>query len=92
MITHGVGPMRRYVIGVSLLQLDDPSIIIGRLNEPLILPNKDEREGYVPNVVYSCGAIIHNNKLVVPYGLSDYSSSFALVDMNDLIAKLKSEI
>jgi len=92
MITHGVGPMRRYVIGVSLLQLDDPSVIIGRLNEPLLIPNKDEREGYVPNVVYSCGAIIHNNKLIVPYGLSDYSSSFAVVDLNDLINKLKNEI
>ncbi len=92
MITHGVGPMRRYVLGVSLLQLDDPSIIIGRLNEPLLIPNKDEREGYVPNVLYSCGSIIHNGKLVVPYGLSDYSSSFALVDLNDLIAKLKTEI
>jgi len=92
MITHGVGPMRRYVIGVSLLQLDDPSVIIGRLNEPLLIPNKDEREGYVPNVVYSCGAIIHNNKLIVPYGLSDYSSSFAVVDLNDLINRLKNEI
>jgi len=92
MITHGVGPMRRYVIGVSLLQLDDPSVIIGRLNEPLLIPNTDEREGYVPNVVYSCGAIIHNNKLIVPYGLSDYSSSFAVVDLNDLINKLKNEI
>jgi predicted GH43/DUF377 family glycosyl hydrolase len=91
MITHGVGPMRRYVMGVSLLDLEDPSKIIGRLNEPLLLPNKDEREGYVPNVVYSCGAIIHNNKLIVPYGLSDYSSSFAIVDLNDLITKLKNE-
>jgi predicted GH43/DUF377 family glycosyl hydrolase len=90
-ITHGVGAMRRYVLGVSLLKLDDPSVIIGRLNEPLLIPNKDEREGYVPNVLYSCGSIIHNGKLVVPYGLSDYSSSFALVDLKDLIAKLKKE-
>jgi len=90
-ITHGVGAMRRYVLGVTLLKLDDPSVIIGRLNEPLLIPNKDEREGYVPNVLYSCGSIIHNGKLVVPYGLSDYSSSFALVDMKDLMAKLKTE-
>jgi predicted GH43/DUF377 family glycosyl hydrolase len=92
MITHGVGPMRRYCLGASLLDLEDPSIVIGRLNEPLLIPNKDEREGYVPNVVYSCGSIIHNDKLIVPYGLSDWSSSFIMVDMKDLLAKLKSEM
>lgn len=90
-ITHGVGPMRRYCLGASLLKLDDPSIEIGRLSEPLIIPNKDEREGYVPNVLYSCGSIIHNDRLIIPYGLSDYCSSFATVDINALLDKLKSK-
>lgn len=90
-ITHGVGPMRRYCLGASLLKLDDPSVEIGRLSEPLIVPNKDEREGYVPNVLYSCGSIIHNDKLIIPYGLSDYCSSFATVDINALLDKLKSK-
>ncbi|PWG78869.1 glycoside hydrolase family 130 protein [Pararcticibacter amylolyticus] len=90
-IGHGVGPMRRYCLGASLLKLDDPSVEIGRLREPLLVPNPDEREGYVPNVVYSCGSIINNGKLIIPYGLSDYSSSFAMVDVNALIDKLKSD-
>lgn len=89
-ITHGVGPMRRYCLGASLLKLDDPSVEVGRLSEPLIIPNKDEREGYVPNALYSCGSIIHNNKLIIPYGMSDYCSSFATVDINSLLDKLKS--
>ena len=88
MITHGVGPMRRYCLGVSLLNLEDPSLEIGRLNEPLLIPNKEEREGYVPNVLYSCGSIIHNGKLVIPYGLSDYCSSFVTVDLASLLEKL----
>ncbi|MEI4884158.1 glycosidase, partial [Klebsiella pneumoniae] len=69
-ITHGVGPMRRYVLGASLLKLDDPEVEVGRLREPILIPNSDEREGYVPNVIYSCGAIINNNKIIIPYGLS----------------------
>jgi predicted GH43/DUF377 family glycosyl hydrolase len=89
-ITHAVGPMRRYCLGATLLNLDDPTIEIGRLEEPLLIPNPDEREGYVPNVVYSCGAIINNEQLIIPYGLSDYSSSFATVDLKTLLAKLKS--
>ncbi|MCR8558258.1 glycoside hydrolase family 130 protein [Mucilaginibacter sp. BJC16-A38] len=88
MITHGVGPMRRYVLGASLLKLDDPEVEIGRLKEPLLIPNSDEREGYVPNVLYSCGSIVHNGKLIIPYGVSDSSTAFAEVDMNELIAKL----
>ncbi|GAB3920008.1 glycoside hydrolase family 130 protein [Mucilaginibacter myungsuensis] len=87
-ITHGVGPMRRYVLGASLLDLEDPTKEIGRLKEPLLIPNNDEREGYVPNVLYSCGSIVHNNKLIVPYGLSDYSTSFAEVDMDALVNRL----
>ena len=90
-ITHGVGPMRRYCLGATLLNLDDPSIEIGRLKEPLLVPNHDEREGYVPNVVYSCGAILNNGKLILPYGLSDYSSSFATVDLQTLLDKVISD-
>lgn len=91
-ITHGVGPMRRYCLGASLLDLNDPSIEIGRLHEPLVMPNSDEREGYVPNVLYSCGSIIHNGELVIPYGLSDYCSSFASVKLNLLLEKLKDSV
>lgn len=90
-ITHGVGPMRRYVLGASLLKLDDPEVEIGRLNEPLLIPNSDEREGYVPNVLYSCGALVHNGKLIIPYGVSDSSTAFAEVDMAELITKLISD-
>lgn len=91
MITHGVGPMRRYVLGASLLKLDDPAIEIGRLREPLLIPNSDEREGYVPNVLYSCGAIIHNEKLIIPYGVSDSSTAFAEVCLQELLNKLKED-
>lgn len=88
-ITHGVGPMRRYCIGVSLFDLDDPSKEIARLDEPLLSPREDEREGYVPNVVYSCGSIIHNNSLILPYAVSDYSSTYGVVDMEELLFALK---
>jgi predicted GH43/DUF377 family glycosyl hydrolase len=91
MVTHGVGPMRRYVLGASLLKLDDPGVEIGRLKEPLLIPNSEEREGYVPNVLYSCGTIVHNNKLIIPYGVSDSSTAFAEVDLNDLINKLRDD-
>jgi predicted GH43/DUF377 family glycosyl hydrolase len=87
-ITHGVGAMRRYCIGASLLDLEDPSIEIGRLPEPLLAPLEEEREGYVPNVVYSCGAIIHNNSLILPYAVSDYSSTYAVIDMDELLETL----
>jgi predicted GH43/DUF377 family glycosyl hydrolase len=90
-ITHGVGPMRRYCLGVSLLDLNNPSVEVGHLKEPLLIPNKEEREGYVPNVLYSCGSIIHNGKLVIPYGLSDYCSSFVTVDLASLFDKLLNE-
>lgn len=88
-ITHGVGAMRRYCIGASLFDLDDPSKEIGRLHEPLLAPREDEREGYVPNVVYSCGAIVHNNSLILPYAVSDYSSTYGVVEMGELIEALK---
>jgi predicted GH43/DUF377 family glycosyl hydrolase len=88
-ITHGVGAMRRYCLGASLLDLNDPSKEIGRLPEPLLTPLEDEREGYVPNVVYSCGSIIHNNSLILPYAVSDYSSTYAVIDLTELLEALK---
>lgn len=88
-ITHGVGAMRRYCIGASLFDLNDPSKEIGRLPEPLLTPLEDEREGYVPNVVYSCGSMIHNNSLILPYAVSDYSSTYAVVDLAELITALR---
>jgi predicted GH43/DUF377 family glycosyl hydrolase len=88
-ITHGVGAMRRYCIGASLFDLEDPSKEIGRLPEPLLTPLEDEREGYVPNVVYSCGSIIHNNSLILPFAVSDYSSAYAVVDLKELLDALK---
>lgn len=88
-ITHGVGPMRRYCIGASLFDLEDPTKEIGRLEEPLVTPLEHEREGYVPNVVYSCGALIHNQSLILPYAVSDYSSTYAVVNLADLFSALK---
>lgn len=88
-ITHGVGPMREYVLGASLYELDNPEKEIGRLKTPLLAPNAEEREGYVPNVVYSCGSIIHNRNLIVPYGISDYASSYVSIDLNELLNELK---
>jgi predicted GH43/DUF377 family glycosyl hydrolase len=88
-ITHGVGPMREYVLGASLLDLDNPETEIGRLKSPLLIPSNEEREGYVPNVVYSCGSIIHNNDLIIPYAVSDYASTYATVDLKELLNELK---
>ncbi|GGG85496.1 glycosidase [Parapedobacter pyrenivorans] len=87
-LTHAVGPMREYVLGASLLDLENPEREIGRLAQPLLVPNRKEREGYVPNVVYSCGAYIHEGKLVIPYAMSDYASTYAVVDVDDLLRKL----
>src|SRR5258708_887700 len=89
LLTHGVGPMRRYFIGAVLLDLEDPSKVIGRLPEPLLAPTEREREGYVPNVVYSCGALVHAGLLVIPYAMSDQCTSFATVPMSDLLRELK---
>lgn len=88
-ITHGVGPVREYVLGVSLLDLDDPTKVIGRLTYPLIVPNEKEREGYVPNVVYSCGSMIHQGDVIIPYAMSDYASTYATVNLAELLAVLK---
>jgi predicted GH43/DUF377 family glycosyl hydrolase len=87
-LTHGVGPMRKYCIGAMLLDLDDPSKIISRLHQPLIAPNEVEREGYVPNVVYTCGAIVHQNHLVIPYAMSDYATTFATIEVAELLAAM----
>ena len=89
LLTHGVGPMRSYSLGATLLDLDDPSKVLGQTSEPLLQPNDDEREGYVPNVVYTCGAIIHNNELIIPYAMADYASLFATVSLDELFAKLE---
>ncbi len=88
LLTHGVGPMRQYSIGAVLLDRDDPSRVIGRLPEPLLVPIEEESVGYVPNVVYSCGGLIHNDKLVIPYAISDRSTTFALVSLPELLAEL----
>ena len=88
-LTHGVGPMREYAIGASLFDLHNPEIEIGRLETPLLMPNTEEREGYVPNVVYSCGSIIHNNDLIIPYAMSDYASTYATVNLKELLNELK---
>ncbi|MEN6337862.1 MAG: glycoside hydrolase family 130 protein [Phycisphaerales bacterium] len=88
LLTHGVGPMRRYCIGATLLDLNDPTKIIGRLDEPLLMPGPDERYGYVPNVVYSCGSLVHNGNLVIPYGISDAATGFATVPLDGLLGRL----
>jgi predicted GH43/DUF377 family glycosyl hydrolase len=88
-ITHGVGPMREYVLGASLYELNNPEIEIGRLKTPLLAANNEEREGYVPNVVYSCGSILHNGNLIVPYAMSDYASTYATIELNELLSELK---
>jgi predicted GH43/DUF377 family glycosyl hydrolase len=87
-LTHGVGPLRRYCIGALLLDLDDPRRVVADLPEPLLVPEGDEREGYVPNVVYSCGAMLHGGTLVIPYGFSDAGAGFATVDLHDLLTRL----
>ena len=84
-ITHGVGPMRSYSLGALLLDLDDPAKVIGHLKEPLLAPSQDEREGYVPNVVYSCGSMIHDDHLVLPYGFADVGARIATVPLADLL-------
>lgn len=89
-ITHSVGPMREYVLSAMLLDLETPEKVIGRLNKPLLLPNKQEREGYVPNVVYTCGSLIHNDHLIIPYAMSDHESTYATVCLADLIEELLS--
>jgi len=87
-LSHGVGPMRKYCIGAFLLDRDDPSKVIGRLREPLLKPTRSEREGYVPNVVYTCGALLHKGKLIIPYGLADHATGFATVPVDEVLAAM----
>lgn len=88
-MTHGVGNMRQYSIGVILLDLEDPSKVIAHLEQPLLKANEEEREGYVPNVIYSCGSILEKGKLIIPYAMSDVATRIAIVDVNELIKKMK---
>jgi predicted GH43/DUF377 family glycosyl hydrolase len=88
-LSHGVGPMRKYCIGAFLLDRDDPSKVIGRLREPLLKPNQNERIGYVPNVVYTCGALLHQGDLIIPYGLADQATGFATVPLAEVLAALE---
>jgi predicted GH43/DUF377 family glycosyl hydrolase len=87
-VTHAVGPMREYALGAALLDIDDPSRVIGHLRDPLLVPDETERDGYVPNVVYSCGSLIHAGRLVIAYGASDTSTRFSTVDVDALLAEL----
>jgi predicted GH43/DUF377 family glycosyl hydrolase len=87
-ITHGVGPMRKYCLGASLFDINDPRKELGRLKEPLLMPNEHERYGYVPNVVYSCGSLVHNDKLFIPYAVSDHASSFATIPLTGLLDEI----
>jgi predicted GH43/DUF377 family glycosyl hydrolase len=87
-LTHGVGPMRTYNIGALLLDLEDPTRIIGRLREPLLSPTRDEQDGYVPNVVYSCGALVHGGSVVIPYGIGDSAIGVATVSLDELLDAL----
>ena len=89
LLTHGVGPMREYSIGATLLDLDNPAKVIGRTVEPIIIPAEDERTGYVPNVVYTCGAMLHNEALIIPYALGDVTTTFACIEVAELLACLK---
>jgi predicted GH43/DUF377 family glycosyl hydrolase len=88
-LSHGVGPMRQYCIGAFLLDLEQPSKVIGHLREPMITSEPSEREGYVPNVVYSCGALLHEGHLIIPYGLADHATGFATVPVGDVLAAMR---
>jgi len=88
LLTHGVGPMRTYSIGAMLLDLKNPLKVLGHLDQPLLMPTDDEREGYVPNVVYTCGALVHRNYLYMPYAMSDSSTGFAVIELKPLLERL----
>ncbi len=86
LLTHGVGAMRKYSIGAALLDKNDPSKVLGRTREPILAAADQDREGYVPNVVYTCGAMRHGDKLFMPYGIADSSVGFAFVEISKLLA------
>jgi predicted GH43/DUF377 family glycosyl hydrolase len=87
-LSHGVGPMRKYCLGAFLLDLNDPTRVLGRLPEPLLRANEEEREGYVPNVVYSCGSLLRGRQLIIPYAMSDYATTFATVSLDEVLAQM----
>jgi predicted GH43/DUF377 family glycosyl hydrolase len=88
-LTHGVGPMRNYAIGACLLDRDEPSKLLGRMTRPLVRPDTTERKGYVPNVTYSCGALLHGRTLVLPYAVADSFTTFATMPIDRLIAAMR---
>ncbi|HEX3729061.1 MAG TPA: glycoside hydrolase family 130 protein [Opitutaceae bacterium] len=88
-LSHGVGAMRKYCLGAFLLDLEDPTRVIGRLRQPLLSANEAEREGYVPNVIYTCGAILHRGEVIIPYAMSDSATSFASVPLDDLLRAME---
>jgi predicted GH43/DUF377 family glycosyl hydrolase len=88
-LSHGVGPMRQYSIGAFLLDKDDPAKVIGRLREPLLQPTGDERTGYVPNVVYTCGALVHRGRLILPYAYADHATGFATVALDEVLGAMQ---
>ena len=86
LLTHGVGPVRKYSIGAVLLDKADPRKVLGRTVHPILSPSDEDREGYVPNVVYTCGALAHGRRLFMPFGVADSSVSFSWVDIDELLA------
>jgi len=89
LLTHGVGPVRKYSIGAALLDKNDPSKVLARSREPLLRPEPSEREGYVPNVVYTCGAMRHNDQIILPYAVSDTYSNFATIKISALMQTME---
>jgi len=88
LLTHGVGAMRKYSIGAALLDKDDPSKVLGRTKTPIITAANEDREGYVPNVVYTCGAMRHGDHIFIPYGVADSSVAFAFVAIDGLLKQM----
>ena len=89
LITHGVGPMRKYQLGALLLDLKNPGKVIARLKDPLLGPDENEREGYVPNVIYTCGNMLHKEKLIIPYAMSDSASGVAIFNLNEVLQEME---
>ena len=87
-LTHGVGPMRTYSIGLILLDIDEPSRVIGRFTRPFLAPDAAEQDGYVPNVVYSCGGLVHDGRLWLPYGIDDARIGVAWAPLDQLLDEL----
>ena len=87
-LTHGVGAMRRYCLGATLLDLEDPMKVIGRLREPLLEPALNRMDGYVPNVIYTCGALVHGGQLILPYGINDSATTIATIELASLLDAL----